>query len=198
MNEQEKKEQNKTLFLCLLFAGITYVAAQWLTTQAIADHLEYSPLLPGEIAGHIYQPFAHRTWRDDPQIAAAIPRTLAQYAFLPWIVYLVGGLVIYQFHKSRQRMTSHGTADFAKEKDIKEAGLAIRENGFVVGINPFNEKLMLHNGRCTDAKRQGCLQHDPDRNLLEAQHILFRSQSGTLELYRRMAQEALWAEGHEI
>ncbi|WP_315452495.1 type IV secretory system conjugative DNA transfer family protein [uncultured Selenomonas sp.] len=146
MNEQEKKEQNKTLFLCLLFAGITYVAAQWLTTQAIADHLEYSPLLPGEIAGHIYQPFAHRTWRDDPQIAAAIPRTLAQYAFLPWIVYLVGGLVIYQFHKSRQRMTSHGTADFAKEKDIKEAGLAIRENGFVVGINPFNEKLMLHNG----------------------------------------------------
>ena len=146
MNEQEKKEQNKTLFLCLLLAGITYVAAQWLTTQEIADHLEYSPLLPGEIAGHIYQPFAHRTWRDDPQIAAAIPRTLAQYAFLPWIVYLVGGLVIYQFHKSRQRMTSHGTADFAKEKDIKEAGLAIRENGFVVGINPFSEKLMLHNG----------------------------------------------------
>jgi len=50
MNEQEKKEQNKTLFLCLLFAGITYVVAQWLTTQAIADHLEYSPLLRGRAA----------------------------------------------------------------------------------------------------------------------------------------------------
>jgi len=58
MNEQEKKEQNKTLFLCLLFAGITYVAAQWLTTQAIADHLEYSPLLPGEIAGSCFIGFA--------------------------------------------------------------------------------------------------------------------------------------------
>nr|WP_325190813.1 type IV secretory system conjugative DNA transfer family protein [uncultured Selenomonas sp.] len=146
MDEQEKKEQTKVLFLCLLMAGITYVAANWLTTQMVAESAAYSAQLTGEIAGHIYQPFAYRAWKSDAQIRMAIPREAAKYAFLPWIVYLVGGFIIYRFYKSQQRMTSHGTADFAKEKDIKEAGLAVRENGFVVGINPFNNKLMLHDG----------------------------------------------------
>ena len=49
MNEQEKKEQTKVLFLCLLMAGITYVAANWITTQMVAERAAYSAQLTGEI-----------------------------------------------------------------------------------------------------------------------------------------------------
>ena len=73
MDEQEKKEQTKVLFLCLLMAGITYVAANWLTTQMVAESAAYSAQLTGEIAGHIYQPFAYRAWKSDAQIRTAIP-----------------------------------------------------------------------------------------------------------------------------
>ncbi|ERL03188.1 type IV secretory system conjugative DNA transfer family protein [Mitsuokella sp. oral taxon 131] len=146
MQEIDEKDRPRLFILCGVIAAVAYVAANWITTQCIAADLAYHELLPGRLYGHIYSPFAVDMWRSNKELASAIHATLAQYWMLEWGIYLLGAFCCYQVYRNMARMTSHGTADFAKAKDIEEAGLAAKETGFVVGRNPFNDKIMLHNG----------------------------------------------------
>lgn len=145
-NSIDDKDKPKFVVICAVIAAVAYIAANWIATQLVAETFGYSPLLPGEIVDHIYQPLAINAWRSDPELSKAMARTLSQYAFLQWGIYALGAFSCYQVYRNMSRMTSHGTADWAKEKDIKAAGLAAKETGFVVGRNPFNNKIMLHNG----------------------------------------------------
>ena len=145
-NSIDDKDKPRFVAICLAIAAVAYIGANWIATQLVAETFRYSPLLTGELFDHIYQPFAIDAWRSDPELSRAMARTLSQYAFFQWCVYALGAFSCYQVYRNMSRMTSHGTADFAKEKDIKAAGLASKETGFVVGRNPFNSKIMLHNG----------------------------------------------------
>lgn len=146
-NSIDDKDKPRFVAICLAIAAVAYIGANWIATQLVAETFRYSPLLTGELFDHIYQPFAIDAWRSDPELSRAMARTLSQYAFFQWCVYALGAFSCYQVYRNMSRMTSHGTADFAKEKDIKAAGLASKETGFVVGRNPFNNKIMLHKDR---------------------------------------------------
>lgn len=144
--EMDEKDRNKFILICVVVLAVAYVGGNWATTQLIADALEYHELLPGRLFGHVFQPFAIDLWRSDAALYDAIQRTIRSYFYVAWIFYGIGIFICYQVYRSMTRMSSHGTADFAKAEDIKKAGLAAKETGFVVGQNPFNDKIMLHNG----------------------------------------------------
>lgn len=146
MWELDEKDRTKFFLICIAVLAVSYVVGNWATTQIIADALDYHELLPGRIYGSLFQPFAIDQWRSDAAIYDAIKITIRKYFYVAWIVYGVGIFICYQVYRSMIRMSSHGTADFAKAADIKKAGLAAKETGFVVGRNPFNDKIMLHNG----------------------------------------------------
>ena len=146
MMEMDEKDRNKFILICAVVLAVVYVGGNWATTQLIADALEYHELLPGRIFGNVFQPFAVDLWRSDAELYDAIQRTIRSYFYVAWIFYGMGIFICYQVYRSMIRMSSHGTADFAKAEDIKKAGLAAKETGFVVGQNPFNDKIMLHNG----------------------------------------------------
>ena len=146
MMEMDEKDRNKFILICVVVLAVAYVGGNWATTQLIADALEYHELLPGRLFGHVFQPFAIDLWRSDAALYDAIQRTIRSYFYVAWIFYGIGIFICYQVYRSMTRMSSHGTADFAKAEDIKKAGLAAKETGFVVGQNPFNDKIMLHNG----------------------------------------------------
>lgn len=146
MMEMDEKDRNKFILICVVVLAVAYVGGNWATTQLIADALEYHELLPGRLFGHVFQPFAIDLWRSDAALYDAIQRTIRSYFYVAWIFYSIGIFICYQVYRSMTRMSSHGTADFAKAEDIKKAGLAAKETGFVVGQNPFNDKIMLHNG----------------------------------------------------
>ena len=146
MMEMDEKDRNKFILICVVVLAVVYVGGNWATTQLIADALEYHELLPGRLFGHVFQPFAIDLWRSDAALYDAIQRTIRSYFYVAWIFYGIGIFICYQVYRSMTRMSSHGTADFAKAEDIKKAGLAAKETGFVVGQNPFNDKIMLHNG----------------------------------------------------
>ena len=146
MMEMDEKDRNKFILICVVVLAVVYVGGSWATTQLIADALEYHELLPGRIFGNVFQPFAVDLWRSDAELYDAIQRTIRSYFYVAWIFYGMGIFICYQVYRSMIRMSSHGTADFAKAEDIKKAGLSAKETGFVVGQNPFNDKIMLHNG----------------------------------------------------
>ena len=146
MMEMDEKDRNKFILICVVVLAVVYVGGNWATTQLIADALEYHELLPGRIFGNVFQPFAVDLWRSDAELYDAIQRTIRSYFYVAWIFYGMGIFICYQVYRSMIRMSSHGTADFAKAEDIKKAGLSAKETGFVVGQNPFNDKIMLHNG----------------------------------------------------
>ena len=146
MWELDEKDRTKFFLICIAVLAVSYVVGNWATTQIIADALDYHELLPGRIYGSLFQPFAIDQWRSDAALYDAIKITIRKYFYVAWIVYGVGIFICYQVYRSMIRMSSHGTADFAKAADIQKAGLAAKETGFVVGRNPFNDKIMLHNG----------------------------------------------------
>ena len=146
MSELDDKDRPKFFLICIAVLALSYLAGNWATTQLIADALDYHELLPGRIYGYVFQPFAVDVWRSNAPLYDAIQNTIRQYFYVAWLVYGFGLFVCVQIYRGMVCMSSHGTADFAKAADIRKAGLSAKETGFVVGRNPFNDKMMLHNG----------------------------------------------------
>ena len=85
----------------------------------------------------------------------AIPEIIRSYAGLPYLGFVIGAGFTYLIAKGLKTEISHGSAAFATAKEIDETGLGIYEDkdkhklkksGVVVGINPYNKHLMLHDG----------------------------------------------------
>ncbi len=142
----DEKDRRKFMVICVGLCMLAYFVAKWATTQVIAGELAYPEELSGQIFGHVYQPFSIDAWRMDDGLSIGVQRVIRRYGLLEWLLYMAGPLACYLAYKHFSRMTSHGTAGWAKASDIKKAGLSAKETGFVVGGNPFNHKLMLHNG----------------------------------------------------
>ena len=123
-----------------------------------------------------YSPYLFNEWFNNANIATAIGSTLNEYRYYPTLSLLASGVMIYILYKMKNTHTSHGTAAFATQKDINESDLGqyesenggvykykhnlklgkvidikfgkiAKKSGVVCGINPYNGKLLLHNGK---------------------------------------------------
>ena len=158
MEEEEKVYRQKVLKLGATSIGICLLIAYWYATQGMAEECGYSELLGsclsvGEIK--IYPPYKYYIWQQDKELLKAIPEIIRSYAGLPYLGFVIGAGFTYICAKNMKVETSHGSAAFATAKEIDDAGLGeyedkktrkIKTSGVVVGVNPYNKHLMLHNG----------------------------------------------------
>ena len=156
--EEEKIYREKVFKLGAMSIGICLLIAYWYATQGVAEECEYSKLLGvclniGDV--HIYPPYKFYVWQQNSALMKAIPEIIGSYAVYPYLGFVIGAGFTYLCAKSRKVETSHGSAAFATAKEIDEAGLGkyadkksgkIKKSGVVVGVNPYNKHLMLHDG----------------------------------------------------
>ena len=156
--EEEKIYRQKVLKLGAISIGICLLSAYWYATQGMAEDCGYSKILGdflsiGDIK--IYPPYKYYFWQQDVELQKAIPQIIGSYAAFPYIGFVIGAGFTYLCAKNLKKETSHGSAAFATAKEIDEAGLGkyedkkskkIKKSGVVVGVNPYNKHLMLHDG----------------------------------------------------
>ena len=146
MQDIPEEQRPKFFLACIVVLLLAYVAGNWAATQYIADHYAYSEHLSGALFGSkLYHPFALKMWRENAEMMTYLGPTVRKYFWIPWLFYAAGVFLCFQIHQVMKRMTSHGTAGWAKKKDIAKAGLCAK-SGFVVGRNPFTKKMLLHDG----------------------------------------------------
>ena len=146
MQDIPEEQRPKFFLACIVVLLLAYVAGNWAATQYIADHYAYSEHLSGALFGSkLYHPFALKMWQENAEMMTYLGPTVRKYFWIPWLFYAAGVFLCFQIHQVMKRMTSHGTAGWAKKKDIAKAGLCAK-SGFVVGRNPFTKKMLLHDG----------------------------------------------------
>ena len=143
--ETDNVDRIKIIIRIVIIMSICITLGSWYSTQSVAKICEYNELLGFNIGG-IYFPFMFFFWNNNPEISSQIPDILRHYRFPITLSVLIGGFISYMIQKSGKEMTSHGTARFAKKEDVKKAGLDAKNNGVVVGRNPFTNEIMLHDG----------------------------------------------------
>lgn len=148
-NENEQSAARiKNVFLMLAIMAAMYLAGNWCATQKTAMDTGYNPVLGGIQIGsiHVYQPFAIRGWREDPDISVAIPQILRRNQRYVWGFLAVGVALCFLVAKhGGSEKTSHGTARFADKTDFDEIFPA-KENGVVIGANPYTGAMLLDDG----------------------------------------------------
>ena len=141
--------------------------------QGVAADCIYSELLGvclsiGDL--HIYPPYEFYFWQQDENLKKAIPQIIGSYAAFPYLGFVLGASFTYICAKNLKQEISHGSAAFATAKEIDETGLGnyedkisveerkifgisykkkirkVKTSGVVIGINPYNKHLMLHDG----------------------------------------------------
>ncbi|MBP3691583.1 MAG: type IV secretory system conjugative DNA transfer family protein, partial [Schwartzia sp.] len=148
-NENEQSAARiKNVFLMLAIMAAMYLAGNWCATQKTAMDTGYNPVLGGIQIGsiHVYQPFAIRGWREDPDISVAIPQILRRNQRYVWGFLAVGAAFCFLIAKrGGGAKTSHGTARFADRSDFDEIFPA-KDNGVVIGSNPYTGAMLLDDG----------------------------------------------------
>ena len=171
--EEEKIYREKVFKLGVISIGVCLLIAYWYATQGVAEACGYSKLLGrclsiGDI--HIYPPYKFYVWQQNEALQKAIPEIIRSYAAYPYLGFLIGAAFTYFCAKGMKVETSHGSAAFATAKEIDETGLGmyedkpvteerelfgikykkkvrrVKKSGVVVGVNPYNKHLMLHDG----------------------------------------------------
>ena len=171
--ELEQKNKFKTLAIVLCVGLVLMLIASWYATQNVAELCNYSDSLGFNIS-HIYLPWQYFIWCNNPELVRVIPKILDAQEKWFYIALLPLFPLGYLIQKSMTVNTSHGSADWAQQEDIDDSGLGLYEtdpkkmitvqrkflgiipytkkvfplknSGVVVGINPFNNKIMLHDG----------------------------------------------------
>ena len=156
--EEEKIYRQKILKIGVISIGICLLMAYWYATQGVAAECKYHEYLGSFLQigeWKIYAPYKFYVWQNNEMIARAIPQIIKKYAMMPELAIIIGGGFTYICSKNLKKETSHGSASFATAKEIDDAGLGIyedkkshrkKDSGVVIGINPYSQKLMLHNG----------------------------------------------------
>ena len=171
--EEEKIYREKVFKLGTISIGICLIIAYWYATQGVAEECGYSKLLGrclsiGDI--HIYPPYKFYVWQQNEALRKAIPEIIGSYAAYPYLGFVIGAGFTYFCAKGMKVETSHGSAAFATAKEIDETGLGmyeekpvteerelfgikykkkvrrVKKSGVVIGVNPYNKHLMLHDG----------------------------------------------------
>lgn len=138
--EKEDKIETARLFLLIMFLAFTF--GSMLATQNVAEICGYDPLLGFEIE-HIYFPLQYWVWRYE--FGDVIPQILEGAETRIYFSMIVGFLVSIFAVKARKHLTTHGSADWARQQDITKAKIDDLE-GVILGINPYTKKLLRHNG----------------------------------------------------
>jgi len=158
MDEEEKIYRQKVFKIGAISIGICLLIAYWYATQGMAAECGYSKILGNCLSigdFKIYLPYKYYFWQQDIELQKAIPQIIGSYAAFPYIGFVIGAGFTYICSKNMKKETSHGSAAFATAKEIEDAGLGkyedkkshkIKKSGVVVGVNPYNKHLMLHDG----------------------------------------------------
>ena len=172
--EEEKIYREKVFKLGAISIGICLLIAYWYSTQNVAFDCGYNELLGANLSigdsVHIYPPYKFYVWQQDAALNGAIGEIIRRYAGYPYLGFLIGASVTYFCAKNMKVETSHGSAAFATAKEIDETGLGmyeekpvteerelfgikykkkvrrVKKSGVVIGVNPYNKHLMLHDG----------------------------------------------------
>ena len=173
MDEAEKIYRQKVFKTGVLSIGICLLVACWYSTQGVAADSGYSEILGnclqiGDV--HIYPPYKFYLWQHDKTLQSTMTEIIRSYAAFPYLGFVVGAGFTYACAKNMKKETTHGSAAFATAKEIDESGLGmydektvtekkkifwltynkkvrrIKKSGVVVGVNPYNKHLMLHDG----------------------------------------------------
>ena len=163
----EQEQKRKVMLIAMPLMGGAYVLSSLLCTYMVAMDVNFNPILGGtELFGlHIYSPFAYSDWRADPMIASAIPDILNDYKWYRIVILGIAGAIVYFVNQAYKTDISHGSAEFATNKDITLSDLGhyvtknggvfekdekgrkiVKKSGVVVGRNPYNKEIMLHDG----------------------------------------------------
>ena len=171
--EEETIYRQRVFKIGLVSVGLCLLIAYWYSTQGVAADCGYSKLLGdcvslGEF--HIYPPYAFYFWQQSEVLRKEIPQIMGSYAAFPYLGFIIGAGFTYVCAKNIKKETSHGSAAFATAKEIEETGLGsyedkpsieerkiwglkyktkirkVKNSGVVVGVNPYNKHLMLHDG----------------------------------------------------
>lgn len=166
-NDIAEQQKRKVMMIAMPLLGGAYVLSSLLCTYLVAMDVNFNPILGGtEFFGlHFYSPFAYSDWKADPLIAGAIPDILNDYKWYRLIIMGIAGVIVYFVNEAYKMDTSHGSAEFASNKDITLADLGhyvtknggvfekdekgrkiVKNSGVVVGRNPYNKEIMLHDG----------------------------------------------------
>jgi type IV secretion system protein VirD4 len=142
----ELSERKKVAKIVLSILFVFLVIGSTLATQNVAENCRYDPALGnGLTMGNIklYAPYQFYLWKDT--YSTAIPHILSDAEIRIYVSLLAGMFLSACVVKSRKHLTSHGTADWANQKDIREASLESPQ-GVILGINPYTHKLLKHDG----------------------------------------------------
>ena len=157
--DEEKIYREKVFKTGAISIGVCLLIAYWYATQGVAEECGYSKLLGACLSigdsVHIYPPYKFYVWQQNEVLRKAIPEIIGSYAAYPYLGFVIGAGFTYACAKNMKVETSHGSAAFATAKEIDDAGLGmyedkksrkIKTSGVVVGVNPYNKHLMLHDG----------------------------------------------------
>jgi type IV secretion system protein VirD4 len=131
------RQKAKRLAIGLAATLLGATALSSVATQDIAARLDHHPALGQPLVDGFYQPFAWLGWQQEAWAADAPRAFLPTRLGLMAIVVLGGGLVLLTVQrKSNQPQkydTVHGTAKFATEAQIRNAGLLDAPEGVYIG-----------------------------------------------------------------
>ena len=142
--ERQKRIRNMKIFGGVM--GAFSFFGMWAATQLVARDCGYLPAIGKPLTigtYHIYWPWDYFIWQSE--LAEVIPGILE--ADGKWLYFaLVAGFFLSVFIiKHSTELTTHGTAAWAKEKDIKDSGLT-GNPGVILGIDPYTKKLLRDDG----------------------------------------------------
>ena len=172
--DEEKIYRQKVLKLGAASIGFCMLVAYWYATQGVAADSGYSESLGfclsfGDSV-HVYPPYKYYLWQQDENLRATMSEIIGSYAAYPYLGFVIGAGFTWLCAKGMKTETSHGSAAFATAKEIDETGLGmyedkisteersifglkykrrirrIKKSGVVIGVNPYNKHLMLHDG----------------------------------------------------
>jgi type IV secretory pathway TraG/TraD family ATPase VirD4 len=142
----EKKERVRAVKVIFLSTALFFFIGMWVATQIVAIDCQYNELLGARLQlGNfgVFAPYKFYVWNRTLQ--EVIPHILAggeRYIYISTILGFFFGVLIF---KSQKKLITHGSANWANEKDVSIAEVD-KKAGVILGINPYTHKLMMHDG----------------------------------------------------
>jgi len=118
----EKKERVRAVKVIFLSTALFFFIGMWVATQIVAIDCQYNELLGARLQlGNfgVFAPYKFYVWNRTLQ--EVIPHILAggeRYIYISTILGFFFGVLIF---KSQKKLITHGSANWANEKDVSIA-----------------------------------------------------------------------------
>ena len=135
IDARKKRARRAIAVLGAVLLGGTALSS-W-ATQDIASRLDHHPALGTPIADGFYQPFAWVSWQQQPWAAGMpgvfLPAKSGAMGLMLAVCGISLALIMRSTNRPKAYPTSHGTARWADEKEIRAAGLLGKAEGVYIG-----------------------------------------------------------------